>query len=130
MRDLTWRKKSKRIIILVPGSPPHPETVAKIQNLAAGFHAQGGFISVVDLAEKMHEDFYRKIRRHRQARSMLPPLPAFYRGMQDTLASIAGAGGGEFIPLTEHKALIRQVIVLTFGTRWKVEMAKYLRDLE
>jgi hypothetical protein len=130
MRDLTWRKKSKRIIILVPGSPPHPETVAKIQNLAAGFHAQGGFISVVDLAEKMHEDFHRAVQRYHQAPSPVPPMPAFYRGMQDTLASIAGAGGGEFIELTEEKALVRQVIVLTFGTRWRVEMAKYLRDLE
>jgi hypothetical protein len=130
IRDLTWRKKSKRIIVLVPGSPPHPDTLAQIQNVSSGFRSQGGFISVVDLAEKMHEDFHKKITRYHQKPSPVPPLPSFYRGMQDTLASVARAGGGEFIPLIEEKALIRQIIVLTFGTRWKVEMAKYLRDLE
>jgi hypothetical protein len=128
--DLSWRKKSKRIIVLIPGSPPHPETVANVQNLAAGFHAQGGFMSVVDLADKMHEDFERAVQRYRNTPFQLTPLPAFYQEMQDTLASIARAGGGEFIPLTQEKALTRQIIILTFGTRWQVEMAKYLRDLE
>lgn len=134
IRDLSWRERSKRIAVLVPGSPPHSETVANIQNLAASFHAQGGFISVVDLAEKMHEDFERALWRTRMVTRDKPfeptPLPAFYRDMQDTLASIARAGGGEFTPLTEDKALIRQIVILTFGTRWQVEMAKYLRDLE
>ncbi len=134
IQDLSWRKRAKRIIVLVPGSPPHPETLARIQDLAASFRAQGGFISVVDLAEKMHEDFERalwRMQRLSQSKPFKPsPLPAFYQEMQDTLASIARAGGGEFIPLTEEKALIRQIIVLTFGTRWRVEMAKYLRDLE
>jgi hypothetical protein len=46
------------------------------------------------------------------------------------MASIAQAGGGDFIPLGEDKTLTRQIIVLTFGSRWQTEMAKYLRDLE
>ncbi len=124
IRDLTWRKRSKRIIVVVAGSPPHPDTIAKVQNLASGFRSQGGFISVLDLANKMHEDFHHKVQRYHARPSPLPPLPGFYRGMQDTLASVARAGGGEFIPLTEDKALIRQVVALTFGTRWRVEMAK------
>src|SRR5207245_10720343 len=32
--DLNWRKKSKRIIILVPGSAPHAETVSNVLHLA------------------------------------------------------------------------------------------------
>jgi hypothetical protein len=46
------------------------------------------------------------------------------------MASLAKGGGGDFIPLTEDKALTRQIIVLAFGSRWQTEMAKYLRDLE
>jgi hypothetical protein len=46
------------------------------------------------------------------------------------MASIAQAGGGDFILLTEDKALTKQIIVMTFGSRWQTEMAKYLRDLE
>jgi hypothetical protein len=133
--DLNWRKKSKRIIILVPGSPPHSETVSNILHLAQNFQAQGGVVSVVDLAEKMHEDFERAIWRTNPSRQSeadfkLSPLPAFYQEFRGTMASIAQAGGGDFIPLGEDKALTRQIIVLTFGSRWQTEMARYLRDLE
>jgi hypothetical protein len=134
VNDLTWRKKSKRIIILAPGSPPHPETVSNVLHLAQSFHAQGGVISVLDLAEKMHEDFERAL--YRTSMGLNPvafkptPLPGFYQEFRNTVASIAQAGGGDFIPLTQDKALTKQIIVLTFGSRWQTEMAKYLRDLE
>ncbi len=132
--DLNWRKKSKRIIVLVPGSPPHPETISNVLHLAQNFQAQGGALSVVDLAEKMHEDFERALWRHSAALMNVEfkstPLPAFYHEFRNTMASIAQAGGGDFIPLTEDKALTRQIIVMTFGSRWQTEMAKYLRDLE
>ena len=134
VRDLSWRKRSKRIIILAAGSPPHVETIAQIQSLVGAFYGQGGFLSVVDLADKMHEDFERALWRtslaNRHRTFAATPLPSFYRDMRDTLAAVARAGGGEFVPLAEEKALIRQILALTFGTRWKVEMAKYLRDLE
>ncbi|MBI3304540.1 MAG: VWA domain-containing protein [Deltaproteobacteria bacterium] len=128
--DLNWRKKSKRIIILVPGSPPHPETLSNVLHLAQSFQAQGGVLSVVDLAEKMHEDFERAILRYTASQFKPTPLPAFYQEFRNTMASVAQAGGGDFIPLTEDKALTKQIIVMTFGSRWQVEMAKYLRDLE
>jgi hypothetical protein len=132
--DLNWRKKSKRIIILVPGSPPHPETVSNVLHLTQSFQAQGGALSVVDLAEKMHEDFERALWRHSAALMNIEfkptPLPAFYQEFRNAMASIAQAGGGDFIPLTEDKALTREIIVMTFGSRWQTEMAKYLRDLE
>ena len=134
INDLNWRKRSKRIIILVPGSPPHPETVSNILRVAQNFHAQGGVLSVMDLAEKMHEDFERAIWRTNEALSKEgfkeSPLPAFYQEFRNTMASIAQAGGGDFIPLGEDKTLTRQIIVLTFGSRWQTEMARYLRDLE
>lgn len=134
LNDLSWRKKSKRIVILVPGSPPHAETVSTCLHLAQSFHAQGGVLSVIDLAEKMHEDFERAL--HRTSGGLMhvdfkpSPLPGFYQEFRSTMASIAQAGGGDFIPLTEEKALTRQIIILTFGSRWQTEMAKYLRDLE
>jgi hypothetical protein len=103
-------------------------------HLAQSFQAQGGVLSVVDLAEKMHEDFERALNRHSIGLTDVEfkptPLPAFYQEFRGTMASIAQAGGGDFIPLGEDKALTRQIIVLTFGSRWQTEMAKYLRDLE
>lgn len=134
VNDMKWRKNSKRVIILVAGSPPHPETVSNVLQLVQSFHAQGGVVSVVDLADKMHEDFERAL--HRNSEGLInddfkpTPLPAFYREFRSTMESIAQAGGGDFIPLTEDKTLTRQIIVMTFGSRWQLEMAKYLRDLE
>jgi hypothetical protein len=135
VNDLSWRKKSKRILILVPGSPPHPETTSNVLSLTQGFHSQGGVVSVVDLAEKMHEDFERALHRTsslgKDDGTFKPtPLPAFYQEFRSTMSSVSQAGGGDFIPLAEDKALTRQIIVLTFGSRWQTEMAKYLRDLE
>jgi hypothetical protein len=134
INDMNWRKKSKRVIILVPGSPPHSESVGNVLQLAQSFQAQGGVLSVLDLAEKMHEDFERAL--HRTGAGLMnvefkpSPLPGFYQEFRNTMASIAQAGGGEFIPLTEDKALTKQIIVMTFGSRWQIEMAKFLRDLE
>jgi hypothetical protein len=33
------------------------------------------------------------------------------------------------VRLADDKKLIRDVVVLTFGSRWKIEMAKYLQEL-
>ena len=103
-------------------------------SLAQNFHAQGGVLAVLDLAEKMHEDFERAI--YNTSATLIKtefkpsPLPAFYNEFRGTMESIARAGGGDFIPLSEDKTLLRQIIIATFGTRWQTEMAKYLRDLE
>lgn len=132
--DLKWRKNSKRVIVILAGSPPHADTIGSVLQLAQNFHAQGGVVSVVDLAEKMHEDFERAL--YRTSGNLVntefkpTPLPAFYQQFRSTMSSVAKAGGGDFTPLTEEKALMRQIIVVAFGSRWQVELAKYLRDLE
>ena len=134
VNDLKWRKNSKRVIVLVSGSPPHPDTVSNVLGLVQNFQAQGGMVSVLDLAQKMHEDFERVIYRTSPQLEGKPhkvsPLPGFYQEFRSIMSSIAKAGGGEFIQLTEDKALTKQIIVMTFGSRWQTEMAKYLRDLE
>ena len=134
MNDLGWRKRSRRVVILVPGSPPHPESMKNVLSLAQRSQSHGGVVSVIDLAEKMHEDFERKLWA-RSGKIMntafeLTPLPGFYRDFQNTMASVAQAGGGDFIPLDEERTLARKIIILTFGSRWQVEMEGYLRELE
>ena len=69
----------------------------------------------MDLAERMHEDFERALWKqtaHLTKVAFSPsPLPGFYQEFRDTMASIATAGGGEFIPLTDEKQLTKQIIV-------------------
>ena len=53
-----------------------------------------------------------------------------YREVSDSLGDMAHQGGGEIVRLGENKALLREVMALTFGTRWRVEMAKYMDRLQ
>jgi hypothetical protein len=85
INELSWRKKSKKIIVLIGGSPPHAEDV------------------------EAKPDFYKQV-------------TAIYGGL-------AKDGGGELVELADDRKLIRDVLVLTFGSRWKVEMAKHLKEL-
>ena len=57
-------------------------------------------------------------------------MPDFYAaGVAQSFGEIAKDGGGELISLDADRALIRSVLELTFGSRWKVEMAKYLKEI-
>lgn len=133
IHDLSWREKARRIVVLVSGSSPHPESVSQLLNLAQRFRAGGGYVSALDLAEKMHEDFERALWKqtaHLTNIAFAPsPLPGFYQEFRDTMASIATAGGGEFIPLTDEKRLTRQIAEIAFGLRWQEELQRFLRDL-
>jgi hypothetical protein len=46
-----------------------------------------------------------------------------------TYGEIAQLGAGELVQLREGKALMRSILELTFGSRWKTEMQKYLKEL-
>ena len=50
-------------------------------------------------------------------------------GALQRMMPTARVGGGDLVSLDEDKVLIRQVLERTFGARWKVEMAPYLKDL-
>ena len=58
------------------------------------------------------------------------PLPEFYKDFQNTMALVAQVGGGEFIPFNEGTRLMRQIFILTLGSRWPVETEAYLRKSE
>ena len=56
-------------------------------------------------------------------------MPEFYKETARSFGDIAHQCGGELISLDENKVLVREVLELTFGSRWKIEMAKYLKEL-
>lgn len=131
VNDLKWRKQSKKIIILVGGSPPHPWDVDDVHKIVKDFHHQGGYISTIDVTQRQHSEFDRNLWKslHGTEPYKPSPLPDFYKEVARSFGEIAHEGGGELISLDEHKALIREVLELTFGSRWKVEMAAYLKEL-
>jgi len=131
IKELSWRKQSKKIIILVGGSPPHPEDVDDVHAMVRTWRDQGGFVSTVDVTKKMHEEFDRALWKslHGKQPYEPSPMPEFYKQTSEVFGQMAKEGGGELIELDAQKALMQEVVVLTFGSRWKVEMAKFLGEL-
>lgn len=131
VNELTWRRKSRKIIILVGGSPPHPEDLEPTQELVAAFRKDGGYLSAIDVTERLHVEFNKTLWRSIHGDKPFVPgeKPEFYQQVTDTYGALAKTGGGELIQLADDKKLIRDVLVLTFGSRWKLEMAKYVKEL-
>jgi hypothetical protein len=131
IQELTWRKQSKRIVVLVGGSPPHPEDVEDVRDLVRDFRSEGGYLSTVDVTKRLHEQFDRQMWRSlRGSEPFKPsPMPEFYKQVAKAYGDLAKDGGGDLIQLDQQKALVREVVSLAFGARWKIEMAKFLNEL-
>ena len=131
INDLSWRKDSKKVIILVAGSPPHPWDVDATLDLVKDFRSKGGYISTIDVTKPLHEEFDRFMWRsiHGREPYQASPMPEHYKQTAAVLGDIAKAGGGETIQLGEQKELVKEVLILTFGSRWKQEMAKFAKEL-
>jgi len=131
IHELSWRKKSKKVIILIGGSPPHPEDVQPLEQMVRKFRQEGGALSTIDVTDHLHLSFNRELWHslHGNKPFEPPPKPEFYKQVTATYGDLAKNGGGELVELADDQRLIRDVLVLTFGTRWKTEMAKYLKEL-
>jgi hypothetical protein len=129
--DMKWRKKAQRIVILVGGSPPHPEDIPAIREMVQAFRASGGYLSTIDVTEHLHVEEQRYVWRSEGAKGPFEPgpMPKYYHETAKAFGALAELGGGELVQLDDEKKLVRDVVMLTFGGRWKIEMAKYLKDL-
>jgi len=127
MDDLSWRKRSKRVIILVGSSPPHKKDMPAILALAKEFHDTGGVISAIDLSQRMHEEYeYRySMQRFGKPPAHYTPLPPFYKQVRASFAAIAGHGGGELASLGSDQQLTKQILYFAFGSKWEKEVARY-----
>ena len=130
--ELSWRKTARRILILIGGSPPHKETVPELQRLVRGFREKNGAIGAIDVTDRLHQEYERAdwLAHGAQGVFKMSATPAFYRETADAYVDIARQGGGEMLVLGEKKALLREVMMLTFGTRWRVEMARFMDRLQ
>ena len=129
--ELSWSKHSKRVLILIGGSPPHKADVAELLRLVREFRDQhDGSVGAIDVTKRLHAEYERadwvahgSVGEHKPS-----PMPGFYRETTEAYASLAGQGGGELLRLGEEQALLSHVMVLTFGTRWRAEVARLARQ--
>lgn len=132
MDELTWRKKSKKIIIVIGGSPPHAEDIPVLTERIRRFREEGGSLSTIDVTDHLHLEFNRELWKSIHGKNkpfVAPPKPDFYQQVTAVYGTLAKSGGGDLVQLADDKTLIRDVMILTFGTRWKTEMAPYMKEL-
>jgi len=124
IEDLSWRKRSKKVIILVGGSPPHPEDMPGILEMVAKFSRGDAIVSTIDITRRLHEQHVRFIYRsiHGTDPTEYPPMPEYYLQVSRAFAQIARAGGGEMAGVGWDKELAQQVLVFTFGSRWQSDV--------
>jgi hypothetical protein len=132
VRELKWSKRAKRILILIGGSPPHKEDVPELQQLVRSFRENNGAVGAIDVTDRLHTEYERAdwLSHGAQGEFKATATPEFYREVSDAYGDIARLGGGEMSRLGENKALLREVMALTFGSRWRVEMARYMDRLQ
>ncbi len=131
MHKLKWRRDAKKVIVLVGGSPPHAQDVPAIRKLIADWRAAGGEVSAIDVSLRLHEEHERKLYKwlYGEEPKQISPLPAFYQELRDSFGEIAKEGGGEFVAIGEDAALVKHVLVLTFGPQWQKDVGRIARGL-
>jgi hypothetical protein len=129
MRQLKWRQDAKKVIILVGSSPPHEQDVPAIKKLIEDWRARGGVVSTIDVSLLLHEEHERKIYRwlHGEDPKEISPLPDFYKQVADSFGDIAKEGGGEMIAVGQQNALVKHLLVLTFGPKWEKDVGRIAR---
>jgi hypothetical protein len=129
MRQLKWRPDAKKVIIIVGSSPPHQKDLAVIRGLIDQWRAQGGVVSTIDVSAVLHEEHERKLHRWLYGEEVqeVSPLPEFYKQLQTDFGDMAREGGGEMIALGQSGALMRHLLVLTFGKNWEKDVSKVAR---
>ncbi len=132
VRELSWRKTARRILIVIGGSPPHAADVPELLQLVRTFREKNGAVGAIDVTDRLHVEYEHAdwVAHGSQGEFKATGTPAFYREVSEAFVDVARQGGGEMLRLGENKALLREVMALTFGTRWRVEMARFMDRLQ
>ncbi len=130
MNQLKWRPEAKKVIILVGSSPPHERDMAALRGLVSQWQARGGVVSAIDVSQRLHEQHERKLHRwlYGDELQTVSPLPDFYQQVRASYGTLSRLGGGEAIALEQNQALVRYLLVLTFGQQWEKDVSRVTRS--
>ncbi len=127
MDELSWRRRSKKVIIVIGSSPPHASDLDAIDALAREFNGTGGVLSTIDLTRRMHERYETRLHTwlYGEPPDKISPLPEFYQEVRRSYRAMASAGGGEMAALGSDEELAEQVLYFAFGSQWQKEVDRY-----
>jgi hypothetical protein len=126
-QQMNWRKYAHRVIVLVPSSPAHPNEVQQTEEFIRAFHANGGTVHVLDLADIMHRNYEIEFNKkmYGKAPDQESPMPQFLKDLQAYNSGLARVGGGELLPIAQGDRITEQLMIAAFGPQWRKEVAKF-----
>jgi hypothetical protein len=135
IHGMEWNPKAKKFILVIGDAPPHKEDVEETVKLIRQFREKNnGQLSVLDIRPPgyMSIEQYNSTILPNIAKETYVESYSFFsdneRVMEDFQA-FADAGGGEAARLHDEKKVIKQMLVLIFGTRWQMYLDEFLVNL-
>jgi hypothetical protein len=112
--EFNWDKNSKKIILLIGDAPPHKNEMQKAQELAKTFrNRMSGMVATLDTS----------------MRSLQPADPKNRQTVMPEFRQLAESGGGESALMIDEAKVIRQMVILAFGTKWEQYLDEFLKYL-
>jgi len=112
--EFNWDKNSKKIILLIGDAPPHKNEMQKALALAGNFrNRMGGMVATLDTS----------------MRSLQPADPQNRQTVIPEFRQLAEAGGGESALMIDEVRVIRQMVILAFGSKWEAYLDEFLKYL-
>ena len=119
IEELNWKKYAKKIILLIGDAPPHKKDMPKTRKLIEKFRKKmGGMVATLDTSYKPFK-----------IKTSGDNLDREQEKVMDEFKLFAEIGGGESARLIDEEKVIRQMVVLVFGTRWEVCLDEFLKNL-
>lgn len=114
IEELNWRKRAKKIILLIGDAPPHSQDMLKTRRLIERFRQKmGGMVATLDTSRP----------------TMIPQPGEVEKTVMEEFKLISEIGGGESARLVDEEKVIRQMVVLVFGTRYESCLDEFLKNL-
>ena len=117
--EMKWKKKAKKIIILIGDAPPHKQDMQKTVRLIEKFrNKMYGALAVLDTR---YQSFKPSLSREKNVSEKSLVL--------DEFKLFADLGGGESARLIDEEKVIKQMVILVFGSRWEVCLDEFMKNL-
>ena len=124
VEEAGWRRAGKRLLILIGDAPPHRDEADQLLRLVAGFHADGGQVTTLDVSDEANPVLL-------EARLGRAVNRGLYRGTPGyDFLKIAEHGGGDAATLDGELRLTRRLVNLIFGQRYAAELSLALEAIE
>jgi len=114
IEEFNWKKKSKKIILLIGDAPPHALDMEKTIILINKFkNKMHGTVSTLDTSP----------------RTFSPLEGGIDSKVINEFKIIAEIGNGESSRLINEEKVIRQMVTLVFGSRWESCLDEFMKNL-